>query len=409
MSDDQDDPQSGRREQGGEPAPAPAPRAPADSTDPADAQPPASRGATPARGARHPRPPHPRSRYRRRRLLALLVLVVAGFAAWFLVELFQPFAGGGHGSVTLDIPSGADADQIGDVLAARGVVSSSFFFALRARIDGDGPKLRHGVVTLRRDMSYAAALNALTTASAPLQIRITIPEGYTRRQIAALAAADGLTGSYLIASRPGRAGLDPTGYGASHVTTLEGFLFPATYFEYPHANVSRLISQQIEAFRENFGQLNLAHARAEHLTPYDVLIIASMVEREAQVPGDRRLVAAVIYNRLAAGMTLGIDATLRYALGDYSQPLTQAQLELDSPYNTRLHRGLPPTPISNPGLASMVAAADPARVPYLYYVDEPNTCGKLAFSTSYAQFEADVAAYDAARRADGGRAPTKCP
>jgi UPF0755 protein len=100
---------------------------------------------------------------------------------------------------------------------------------------------------------------------------------------------------------------------------------------------------------------------------------------------------------------------LRYALNDYSQPLTVSQLALDSPYNTRIHTGLPPTPISNPGLASLIAAADPAAVSYLYYVDKPNTCGKLAFATSYARFEAEKAAYDAARTAAGGRAPTKCP
>ena len=108
-------------------------------------------------------------------------------------------------------------------------------------------------------------------------------------------------------------------------------------------------------------------------------------------------------------MTLGIDATLRYALNDFDKPLTGAQLALDTPYNTRIHTGLPPTPISNPGVASMIAAAAPAAVSYVYYVDKPNTCGQLAFSTTYSQFQADVAAYNAARNANGGRAPTKCP
>ena len=99
------------------------------------------------------------------------------------------------------------------------------------------------------------------------------------------------------------------------------------------------------------------------LDRYDVLIIASMVEREALVPGDRAKIAAVIYNRLREGMTLGIDATLRYALNDFDKPLTSAQLALNTPYNTRIHSGLPPTPISNPGLASMIAASDPALRP----------------------------------------------
>jgi UPF0755 protein len=337
-------------------------------------------------------------------------LAVVVFAAWFLVELFQPFGGPGVGVVTVDIPSGAGASQIGDQLAARGVVSSSFFFGLRVRLDGDGPKLRHGIVTLRHGMSYAAALAALTTAPAVTQLEVRIPEGLTRRQIAAVAGADGLHGSYLVASRPANAGLSPSRYGApASVDSLEGFLFPATYFAIAHESVTHLVAQQVQAFQQNFDRLDFARADAAHLSRYDALIIASMVEREAQVASDRPLVAAVIYNRLAAGMTLGIDATLRYALNDYDRPLTASQLALDTPYNTRIHRGLPPTPISNPGLASMIAATAPARVSYLYYVDAPNTCGRLAFATTYSQFEADVAAYNAARNAAGGRAPTKCP
>jgi uncharacterized YceG family protein len=362
-----------------------------------------------AQPRRRPRRPS-RRRYRLRRALALTALVLVAFAAWFLIELFQPFTGSGSGVVTVNIPSGAGAAAIGDVLAAHGVVSSSFFFSLRARLDGDGSKLRHGVITLRRGMSYSAALALLTTTPAVTQVRVTIPEGFTRRQIAALAAADGLSGSYLVASRPANAGLDPASFGAAaSVHTLEGFLFPATYYEYPHASVKVLVAQQLAAFGQNFDQLSFAHAHAAHLNRYDVLIIASMIEREAQLPGDRALVAAVIYNRLAAGMTLGIDATLRYALNDYTRPLTASQLALDTPYNTRLHTGLPPTPIANPGLAAMIAAAHPAPVPYLYYVDKPYTCGALAFATTYAQFEADVAAYNAARNAAGGRAPTRCP
>lgn len=353
------------------------------------------------------RPPS-RRHYRRRRALALLGLVVVLFGAWFLIELFQPFAGAGTGILDVSIPSGFSAREIGDLLASRGVVSSGFFFDLRASLDGDGPKLRHGIVQLRRGMSYSAALTALTTAPAVVTIRVTIPEGFTRRQIATLSKADSLAGDYLVASRRSSA-LDPRSYGApAAVHTLEGFLFPATYFNFPGANVAKLVSQQLTAFHQNFDQLDFAKARAAHLSEYDVLIIASMVEREAQVPTDRALVAAVIYNRLRAGMTLGIDATLRYALNEYTHPLTASELALDSPYNTRIHVGLPPTPISNPGLASMVAAADPASVPYLYYVNKPGTCGELAFATSYTQFQADVAAYNAARNAAGGRSPTTC-
>jgi len=130
-----------------------------------------------------------------------------------------------------------------------------------------------------------------------------------------------------------------------------------------------------------------------------------MIEREAQLPGDRAKVAAVIYNRLRLNMALGIDSTIRYALNDYTQPLTAVQLALDSPYNTRTHRGLPPTPISNPGDAAIGAAAHPAHVSYLYYVAGADGCGEEVFSTSIAQFERDAAAYREALAANGGRVP----
>jgi len=355
----------------------------------------------------HPRRPTPR-RIWIRRALALALLAFVAFVAWFLISLFQPFAGAGSGRIEVNIARGETPSAIADELARQGVVSSAFFFDLRARLDGDRGKYRAGVFVMRHGMSYAAALAALTGPQAVREISLTIPEGYTRAQIAASARAAGLSGDYLVASRPTKA-FNAKLYGAgSGVHSLEGFLFPATYFDFPHANVTNLVAQQLQAFKDNFDQLNFARATAAHLSRYDVLIIASMIEREAQVPSDRALVSAVIYNRLKAGIPLGIDATLRYVLNDYSQPLTVSQLALASPFNTRVHRGLPPTPISNPGVAAMVAAAEPAHVAYLYYVDKPNTCGQLAFATTYAQFQADVNAYNAARAANGGRAPTKC-
>jgi uncharacterized YceG family protein len=133
-----------------------------------------------------------------------------------------------------------------------------------------------------------------------------------------------------------------------------------------------------------------------------------MIEREAMLDSERRLISAVIYNRLREGIPLGIDATVRFATGNLSEPLTESELATDSPYNTRLHAGLPPGPIGNPGLASLEAAARPAGVDYLYYVVKPGTCGEHSFSSSDVEFQADVARYNDAREAAGGQSPDTC-
>jgi hypothetical protein len=189
---------------------------------------------------------------------------------------------------------------------------------------------------------------------APAIVRLTIPEGFTRSQIAALAHSAGLKGSYLVASKRSSQ-LDPARYGAPATTpNLEGFLFPATYELYAGTPASRLVSEQLAAFRENFGGGEVHRAKVLGVTPYGLLIVASIIEREVDIPHDRPLVAAVIYNRLRLHMTLGVDSTLRYALDDFDHPLTESQLASNSPYNTRTHHGLPPTPISNPGAAAIL-------------------------------------------------------
>ena len=139
-----------------------------------------------------------------------------------------------------------------------------------------------------------------------------------------------------------------------------------------------------------------------------MLIIASMVQAEAATAHDRPLIASVIYNRLRLGMPLQIDATTRYATGNYTQPLTAAQLNSKSPYNTRIHKGLPPTPIDNPGLASMQAAAHPANTNYLYFVVKPCGNGEQVFTSNYNQFLADAQKYQSARTANGGKSPERC-
>jgi UPF0755 protein len=347
------------------------------------------------------------------RLLVLVVLLVIVAAGYFAFRLFQPFAGDGDAShpVAITVPRGATASEVGDLLERRGVIDSSFFFRLRARLSGKRDALKAGRFTLRRDMSYAAALDALTaTPKPPPVIHVTVPEGRSIAEEAPLIHGAGLKGSYLKA-----AGRNPRTIAALRrysvpkgTRTLEGFLFPATYELKRSATARDLVDEQIAAFRRTFDGLDFRAAERRNLTPYDVLIIASMIEREAQVPKDRRLISAVIYNRLHQHMPLGIDATLRYRLNNWSRPLRQSELQTDSAFNTRTRQGLPPTPIGSPGLASIQAALNPAKAPYLFYVVKPCGNGAHAFSSTDAQFQRDVAAYNRKRNQLGGKDPSHC-
>jgi uncharacterized YceG family protein len=222
-----------------------------------------------------------------------------------------------------------------------------------------------------------------TTLAPPKEIRVTFPEGWTREEMAARAAARlGITkAAYLAVTR---SGVLPKGFEKPR--NLEGFLFPDTYFVFENDPAKALAEKQLDNFREKWAKVNLRYAQSKQLTSYDVLIIASMVEKEVRIPSERRLVAAVIYNRLHARIPLGIDATLRYGLNiPATKPITLADLDSDSPYNTRKFQGLPPTPIGNPGIASIRAAARPANVDYLYFVRKPD-CKHHFFTSSLEDF-----------------------
>jgi UPF0755 protein len=227
---------------------------------------------------------------------------------------------------------------------------------------------------------FASALAFLVVATAApaagVQLKIIFPEGYSVRQMADQVShvrqiaihkrhvTPVLTGTAYAraAATPAR----PAGFPRGR--NIEGFLFPAGYVFGPSTSAAELIALQLQTFESEWGKVELGARR-----PYDVLRVASMIERETRAPEERKLVSAVIWNRLAKGMPLQIDATLRYGLGiQGTLPITVAQQRNPTPYNTSLHKGLPPTPISNPGLPSLLAAAHPAGVDYLYYVRKPD-------------------------------------
>jgi uncharacterized YceG family protein len=371
----------------------------------------------PPRNTRRPRPrtataTRPPHRWRRR------IVAVGAFAALIAVVVlayatFEPLHGGGSGTVRVTIPQGANAGTIGDILASRGVVDNATLFQLNATITGRRGGLRPGHYTLEKGMSYGAAIAALEKgpkAKIVKTVNVTLPEGPSVHEMAPVVDHSGkVRGAYLKAATSAKVMRRVHRLGApKRVHTPEGFLFPATYTLVADSPARDLVAKQLQAFKTNVAKVNLGYARSKNLTRYDVLIIASMIEREAQKASERPLIAAVIYNRLHDGMPLGIDATIRYATHNWTRPILESQLKANEPYNTRLNQGLPPTPIGNPGLASIQAAAHPAHKGYLFYVVKPGTCGEHAFSSTDAQFARDLQRYNAARAAAGGRSPTRC-
>jgi uncharacterized YceG family protein len=228
---------------------------------------------------------------------------------------------------------------------------------------------------------------------------VIFPEGFTRAQMADRVAAVSKIAqrkrgkAVKLARAPYLAATKTVSlpcFTPHRRTKVEGFLFPATYDFLGKTTSKQLVGEQLQAFCTNWRKVDLSYAKSKNLTPYDVLIIASMVEKETLAPSERPLVAAVIYNRLHQRMPLGIDATLRYGLDiKPTESIRQSQLDSNSPYNSRKVLGLPPTPIANPGLASIRAAAHPAKVDYLYFVRKPDKVHHFftASASAFAQYE----------------------
>lgn len=338
-------------------------------------------------------------------LLAILAALVIA-VGWFALSLFQPFKGDGSSPVPVNISQGESVGAIADDLERKGVISSAFFFEARATVAGRRDDFKAGNFSLKEGMSHTAAMDVISKGPPPDVTQVAIPEGRARRQVAALVPSK-LPGDYMALTRRSKT-FDTRRYGAPRGATLEGFLFPATYELKKGSRVSGLVDQQLGLFKRNFARVDLTAAKRRKLTAYDVLTIASMIDQEAQLAKERPIIASVIYNRLREGIPLGIDATIRFATNNRTKPLTQSQLAINSPYNTRTRRGLPPGPIGSPGLASIKAAAKPASTKFLYYVVKPNTCGEHVFSRTDAEFQRDAERYNSERAKRGGKSPTRC-
>ena len=316
----------------------------------------------------------------------LIVAIVVGVGLWARGQI-DP---GGHpgAKVTVVIPSGASTSAIGDILAKAGVIHGSTLFPYYVKLNGSG-SLFPGTYQLAKNSPYSAAVAALRAGPKLKVDKLVIPEGYTVAQIAqAVSLLPGmhLSAAALISAASDGAVRSP--YEPAGVNNLEGLLFPATYEVSQGETVIDVLEQMVGAFDDRAAEIGLATAaKGLGYSVYQVVTVASIVEREAKISADFGPVASTLYNRLRTGMSLGADSTQTYylRLTDPTLVPTAVQLNQPSPYNTRLNKGLPPTPISAPGLAALQAAAAPPQTSYLYFV-EINPDGKLGFASNAAGF-----------------------
>lgn len=302
-------------------------------------------------------------------LLALLLvasgLVFAGFRYYTWCE----GASGPQTPLTFTIPEGATGSEVADVLHEQGVLRCGMVSGWLLRKDGLQDLIRAGTYQLTTNMIPDTVFRILSSPTVGKTVRLTIPEGYRLTQIAERVQEElGISQkAFLVDANSGDWTLPP--YLPKGTATTEGLLFPATYrFTKDGTTADDVIRLLLDDFKIEVKDLPWRNARKLGVTPYQVVIIASMIEKEAKVERDRPLIATVIYNRLKRNMPLGIDATLLYDDPTPDGELSESDLQYDSPYNTRLHTGLPPTPIASPGIRSLEAALNPAKTDYLYYV-----------------------------------------
>jgi UPF0755 protein len=337
----------------------------------------------------------------RKLVSALVVIALLGIGTsrgldWWNYNLNTPVSQSSQ-SVVFHIDQGELANQISEDLYTQRLIRDRNAFDLYVRLTNSGPKFEAGTFLLNRNMSMVQIIDALSHGR-PDQVVVTIPEGFPLKFQAQYVeksgigtAADYLTAakdpsvaaSYdFLSSRP--AGADPP---------LEGYLFPDTYLVDKSVGVKELVKAQLNQFGTVFSpalrqQASQPAAARPAETVEAIVILASMVEREANKDSDRGNVCSVYYNRLKVGMPLGVDGTLLYALGRLTPEPTYPELQMNTPYNTRKHAGLPPGPISNPGKAALLACINPPETKYLYYFTDPQ--GTTHFETNQTDFCRDL-------------------
>ena len=324
-----------------------------------------------------------------------IVLVIAVGAAMYIVGMGKALDSEHTQTVSVTIPSGSGTGQIGQTLEEKGIIVSANKFKLWSRIKGYDSKYKAGTYSLSPSMDLETIADIIVGGKVNT-VNFTIPEGYTIYQTARAIADKGLGDYNTLVSLIETADFDYDFLNGAqdNKNRLEGYLFPNTYTIDEGMSEEQIIRVMLSQF-EKQPYKTYGDARSKY-SLNDIITIASIIERECKVDEERPLVASVIYNRLAKGMPLQMCSTVQYVLGKQKEVLTYADTKIESPYNTYINAGLPPGPICSPGLAAVQAALNPADTDYLYFVLSEKLDGTSNFSSDYAQFERDKAAYDKA-------------
>ncbi len=268
--------------------------------------------------------------------------------------------------VNFDIPTGSNSQTIAKRLAAEKLIRSEHAFRLLVRHRKIGRRLQAGTYTLRRNMSLSEILDAFEKGQVTL-VSWTVPEGLTMAAIAELWETSGFGPATAFQAAAEVDGLLEK-YGIPEDKSVEGYLFPSTYKFAKGTTVEKVVEMMLDEFQKRWSETFDVEARDLKLTRHEIVTLASIIEKEAQVKSERPRISSVFHNRLKRNWRLQADPTVLYALGNPERFLTKADLRVDSPYNTYKYKGLPPGPIANPGIDSITAALRPGKTDYLYFV-----------------------------------------
>lgn len=314
------------------------------------------------------------------------LILIAGVVYFISYDLIIAPKAPSTNPVEIVIKSGMNTTQIAELLNEKKVIRNPYFFLFSAKINNQGTNLKAGAYEMHENMDYDDALALLEKGPARKVFKIVIPEGLRVDQVAEKIAVQSNLDQDILNSIITSGGVsEDEMFVKAPWPTYEGFLFPKTYEVFEDSQADDLIKRMLDQFLKETKSVDWRLSQSWGLTKYDIIIIASLIEREAMLDEERPKVAAVIFNRLQKGMPLQIDATVQYALGGNNPKLTTDDLKVESVYNTYINLGLPPGPICSPGLESIKAALSPAEVDFLYYVLTGKD-GSHTFTNSYEEF-----------------------